>query len=52
MIDPFRIDVFSIFPETVDTFCSASLLGKARDGGLLDLRCHDIREHSLKRSKR
>ena len=23
-----------------------SLLGKARTGGLLDLRCHDIREHT------
>ena len=42
----FRIDVFSIFPEVVDDFCSASLLGKARDGGLLDLRCHDIRDHT------
>ena len=41
-----RIDVFSIFPEVVDGFCAASLLGKARAGGLLDLRCHDIREHT------
>jgi tRNA (guanine37-N1)-methyltransferase len=41
-----RIDVFSLFPGLVDTFCSESLLGKARTGGLLDLRCHDIREHT------
>ena len=41
-----RIDVFSIFPEVVDSFCSASLLGKARTAGLLDLRCHDIRDHA------
>lgn len=41
-----RIDVFSLFPGLVDTFCSESLLGKARSGGLLDLRCHDIREHT------
>jgi tRNA (guanine37-N1)-methyltransferase len=41
-----RIDVFSIFPDVVDTFCSASLLGKARAGGLLDLRTHDLREHT------
>jgi len=38
-----RIDVFSIFPQVVDEFCSASLLGKARNSGLLDLRCHDLR---------
>jgi tRNA (guanine37-N1)-methyltransferase len=41
-----RIDVFSIFPTLVDDFCRESLLGKARDNGLLDLRCHDLREHT------
>jgi tRNA (guanine37-N1)-methyltransferase len=41
-----RIDVFSIFPDVVDTFCSASLLGKARTAGLLDLRTHDPRAHT------
>jgi tRNA (guanine37-N1)-methyltransferase len=41
-----RIDVFSIFPDVVDTFCSASLLGKARAGGLLDLRTHDPRDQA------
>jgi tRNA (guanine37-N1)-methyltransferase len=41
-----RVDVFSIFPEAVDAFCSASLLGKARQSGVLDLRCHDIRDHT------
>ena len=28
----------------VDEFCSASLLGRARSGGILDLRCHDPRQ--------
>ncbi len=41
-----RIDVFSLFPGLVDGFCSESLLGKARTSGLLDLRCHDIREQT------
>lgn len=41
-----RIDVFSLFPGLVDRFCSESLLGKARQGGLLDLRCHDIRDQA------
>ncbi len=27
-------------------FCSESLLGKARQAGLVDLRCHDLREHT------
>lgn len=39
-----RIDVFTIFPGLVETFCSESLLGRARANGLVDLRCHDLRE--------
>jgi tRNA (guanine37-N1)-methyltransferase len=41
-----RIDVFTIFPELVDRFCRESLLGRARDAGLLHLRCHDLRDHT------
>lgn len=41
-----RVDVFTIFPGLIDGFCSESLLGKARSGGLLDLRLHDLREHT------
>jgi tRNA (guanine37-N1)-methyltransferase len=42
----FRIDVFSIFPGLVDAFCLESLLGRAREEGLLSLRCHDLRSHT------
>ncbi|MEY2464691.1 MAG: tRNA (guanine37-N1)-methyltransferase [Acidimicrobiaceae bacterium] len=38
-----RIDVFTIFPEMVEGFASLSLLGKARERGLLDVRVHDLR---------
>jgi tRNA (guanine37-N1)-methyltransferase len=41
-----RIDVFTLFPGTVDGFCSESLLGKARASGLVELRLHDPREHT------
>ena len=41
-----RIDVFTIFPGLVDAFCSESLLGRCRTNGLLDLRLHDLREHT------
>lgn len=39
-----RVDVFTVFPDLVDQFCAESLLGKARQRGLVDLRCHDLRE--------
>jgi tRNA (guanine37-N1)-methyltransferase len=41
-----RVDVFTLFPDLVDGFCAESLLGKARQRGLVDLRCHDLREHT------
>ena len=38
-----RIDVFTIFPEVVDAYCTASVVGRARRDGLVDLRIHDLR---------
>jgi len=38
-----RIDVITIFPDLVEGFASASLLGKARERALLDVRVHDLR---------
>jgi tRNA (guanine37-N1)-methyltransferase len=38
-----RIDVFTLFPELVEGFAGASLLGRARQTGLLDVRVHDLR---------
>ncbi len=40
----FRVDVFTLFPEVVEHYGRASILGRAREGGRLDLRTHDIRE--------
>ena len=41
-----RIDVFSIFPDMVGDFAAQSLLGRARRGGLLDVRVHDLRQYT------
>ena len=41
-----RIDVFTIFPEMVSGFAAQSLLGRAVERGLLDIRVHDLREHT------
>jgi len=38
-----RVDIFSIFPQLIDPWLDASLIGKARRAGLLDLRVHDLR---------
>jgi tRNA (guanine37-N1)-methyltransferase len=38
-----RIDVFTIFPELVSHYLSGSLVGRAIDAALLDIRVHDLR---------
>ncbi|MEY2417374.1 MAG: tRNA (guanine37-N1)-methyltransferase [Actinomycetota bacterium] len=41
-----RVDVFTLFPDVVDAYLNASLIGKARAEGVLDLRVHDLRSHA------
>jgi tRNA (guanine37-N1)-methyltransferase len=43
---PLRIDILTIFPRMFEGVLSESLLGKAREKGLLDVRLHDVRDHS------
>jgi tRNA (guanine37-N1)-methyltransferase len=39
-----RIDVFTLFPDVVATYCGTSILGRAADAGALDVRVHDLRD--------
>jgi tRNA (guanine37-N1)-methyltransferase len=39
-----RIDVFTLFPEVIEHYADASILGRARTRGHLDLRSHDVRD--------
>ena len=45
-----RIDVLTIFPEYLSPL-DLSLVGKARSGGLLDLRVHDLRDWATDRHR-
>ena len=38
-----RIDIFTIFPDLIGDFAGRSLLGKAQQAGVLDVRVHDLR---------
>ena len=38
------VDVITIFPDMFDAPMSASMVGLARERGLLELRCHDLRQ--------
>ncbi|MDT0179091.1 tRNA (guanosine(37)-N1)-methyltransferase TrmD [Microbacterium sp. ARD31] len=45
-----RIDVVTIFPAFFDVL-EVSLLGRARGAGLLDIRVHDLRDHTTDRHR-
>ena len=46
MSAPFRVNILTIFPEMFDSFFASSILGRAREQGLLDVRVTDIRPYS------
>ncbi|HXY95274.1 MAG TPA: tRNA (guanosine(37)-N1)-methyltransferase TrmD [Acidimicrobiia bacterium] len=46
-----RIDVFSIFPDYFAGPLGVSLLGRAREAGLLDVRLHDPRDFAADRHR-
>jgi tRNA (guanine37-N1)-methyltransferase len=47
-----RIDVLTLFPAMFEGPMTESMLWKARDRGLLDLRLHDIREFSIDKHRK
>lgn len=46
-----RIDVFSIFPDLIESFTSQSLIGRARRAQLVDLRTYDLRDAATDRHR-
>ncbi len=46
MNSPFRFDVLSLFPQTVEAFTQDSIIGKAIDRGLIDVQSRDLRDWS------
>jgi tRNA (guanine37-N1)-methyltransferase len=46
-----RIDVLTIFPGIFESPLRESLLGRAIDAGVLDVRVHDIRDHTSDRHR-
>ncbi|HSN02663.1 MAG TPA: tRNA (guanosine(37)-N1)-methyltransferase TrmD [Acidimicrobiales bacterium] len=40
----YRVDVFTLFPDVVTHYSAASVLGRAAERGVWDLRVHDIRD--------
>lgn len=41
-----RIDILSLFPQVFADLLSCSIIGRARERGLVDIRLHDIRDYA------
>lgn len=46
-----KIELLTIFPEMFDSFLNASIIGRARETGLLDIHATDIRPYSQNKHK-
>lgn len=47
-----RIDIITVVPELIQAPLSASIVGRTRDKGLLDLHIHNLRDYSTNRWRR
>ena len=46
-----RVDVFTCLPQLLEPVLSGSLLGKARETGVVDVRVHDLRDYTTDRHR-
>src|SRR3990172_10645520 len=46
-MSPVRIEVFTLFPELFGPYLDASILGRAKLAGLLQVQVHNIRDYAL-----
>lgn len=47
-----RIDIITLFDEMCETVLSESIIGRARRGGAVDIRCHQLRDYALDKHRR
>ena len=47
-----RIDILTLFPEMVDNALKESIIGRGREAGLIDIRCHHIRDYATDKRRR
>ncbi|MGI6576852.1 MAG: tRNA (guanosine(37)-N1)-methyltransferase TrmD [Eubacteriales bacterium] len=46
-----RIDIMTLFPDTVASIMDVSIIGRAQDRGYLTIKCHNIRDFTLNKQK-
>ena len=46
-----KIDILTLFPDTVDAVLHESILGRAARKGIVDIRCRQIRDYTDNKQK-
>ena len=46
-----RIDIITLFPEMCEAVISESIIGRAQDAGIIEIKCHNIRDYSTDNRK-
>jgi len=46
-----RIDIMTLFPDSVDAMLNVSILGRAQERGFITIRTHQIRDYTTNRQK-
>ncbi len=52
MSEKLKIDVLSLFPEMIEGPLGGSILGKAREKGLVEVQCHNIRDWTVDKHRK
>ncbi len=47
-----RFDIMTLFPEFVDGILEESIIGRARKSGVIEVKCHNIRDYSEDKHRR
>lgn len=47
-----RFDVMTLFPELVSGVLSESIIGRAQNAGIIEVKCHNIRDFSLDKHRK
>lgn len=46
-----RIDILTLFPDAVNAMLDESIIGRARERGIITVECHQIRDYTTNRQK-
>jgi len=47
-----KIDIATLFPDMCETYLSESIIGRARNKNIFEIKCHNIREYTLDKHRR